>query len=261
VSVLRLEELLRLRGVNERRHIEPREFIPERVDVGIVDLQSRAIRLGDAQSKLLAHLAHAQRAGLDVGAQLGNRLVRPARANIAEVDARERAEAILVGRRIDRRDGLDQAIAADVVGERQDPQVQRIHGLNEALHRVLGELSLVAVNVDDRELRFRHFVLDGDKRAFRAVVDDAGRRRRWRLAAARTRLGGAWRAFLPGGDACPAAALRREPGADNSAHQHDYNNPRKSHDTILFVLGRFYVRATYVLRAFYVRNLSIVERL
>ena len=98
VHVLRLEELLRLGGVDERRHVELREFIPQRIDLGIIDLQSRAIGLGDAQSKLLADFADAERAGLDVGAQLLNRLVRPARADVAEVDAGERAEAVLVGR-------------------------------------------------------------------------------------------------------------------------------------------------------------------
>ena len=106
-----------------------------------------------------------------------NRLVRPARADVAEVDAGEHAEAILVRRRVDRRDRLDQAVAADVVGERQDPQVERIHRLDEPLHRVLGELSLVAVNVDDGELRLRHLVFDGDQRALRPVVENARRRR------------------------------------------------------------------------------------
>ena len=77
LDVLRLEELLRLGGVNERRHVEPRERVPQRIDLGIVDLQARAIRLGDAQAELLADFADAERAGLDVGVELLNRLVAP----------------------------------------------------------------------------------------------------------------------------------------------------------------------------------------
>ena len=33
VHVLRLEELLRLRGVDEGRHVELREFVPQRIDL------------------------------------------------------------------------------------------------------------------------------------------------------------------------------------------------------------------------------------
>ena len=110
------------------------------------------------------------------------------------------AETILVGRGVDRRDGLHQAIAADVVGQRQDPQVERIHRLDQPLHRVRRQLSLVAVNVDDRKLRLRHLVLDGDQRALRAVVEDARRRG----------SDGAWHepgrvSVVPGGHSWPGA--------------------------------------------------------
>ena len=42
--VERLEELLRLGGVDEDRHVEPRERLPHRIELGVVHLQARCRR-------------------------------------------------------------------------------------------------------------------------------------------------------------------------------------------------------------------------
>ena len=89
-------------------------------------------------------------------------------------------------------------LARRVVGAHADAQVQRVHRRHDALRSPPASSAIagVAVDVDGRELRLRHLVLGGHQRRPRAVVEDARRRELRRLAAARTRFGGARRALL-----------------------------------------------------------------
>ena len=96
VEVVRREERLRLGGVDEHRDVEARRRLPDRIELGVVDLQARAVRLLDAQAERLGDLADADRAGGDVGLELLHGALGPARPDLAEVDAAQDAEAILV---------------------------------------------------------------------------------------------------------------------------------------------------------------------
>ena len=91
----RLEELLRIGGVDEHRKLEPRARVPDRIELGIVELEARAVRLLDRQAEALRDLADADRARGDVGLELRDRLLRPARSDVLEVDAGQHAHAVL----------------------------------------------------------------------------------------------------------------------------------------------------------------------
>ena len=80
VVVERLEELRRIGGVDEDRNLEPRGRLPDRIELGIVELEAGAVGLPDAEAEALADLADADRAGLDVGLELGGDLRARTRA-------------------------------------------------------------------------------------------------------------------------------------------------------------------------------------
>ena len=90
VVVERLEELRRIGHVNEDRDLQPRSRLPDRIQLGIVQLQARAVGLAGGQAEALHDLANADRAGLDVGFELRRDLLagpRPdARGNRALVN-------------------------------------------------------------------------------------------------------------------------------------------------------------------------------
>src|SRR5688572_31155967 len=99
----------------------------------------------------------------------------------------------------------------------------------------------MSVHVDGRELRLRHLVLGHHQRAARAVIENARRRFRRRHATPRPHLGGARRAFLPGGEARAAAhALRGNHGAERSGNDDYDGRPGNTHPNIMNV------RTTYV---------------
>ena len=51
--------------------------LPDRIELGIVELQARAVGLLDGQAEVLHDLAEAERAGLDVGFELLRRSSGP----------------------------------------------------------------------------------------------------------------------------------------------------------------------------------------
>ena len=102
LHVNRLEELLGLGGVDEGWEVEPRERVPDRVELWVVHLEPAAIGLPDSEAKTLGHLADADRARLHIGLELGHGFRAPFRADVAEVDAGEHAEPVLVWAGVDR---------------------------------------------------------------------------------------------------------------------------------------------------------------
>ena len=96
VVVDRLEELRGIRRVDEDGNLQPRAGIPDRIELGIVELQARSVRFARAQAEPFADLADADGAGLQVGFELLRRPFRPAGSDVGEVDARQHAHAILV---------------------------------------------------------------------------------------------------------------------------------------------------------------------
>jgi hypothetical protein len=96
VHVERLEEFLRLRGVDERRHAEAGKRRPDRVEFRIVDSQPRSVGLPVAQPERLRHFADADCAGFQVRFELRDGQRAPTGADVAEVDAGQHTEAIFV---------------------------------------------------------------------------------------------------------------------------------------------------------------------
>src|SRR5688572_15891307 len=79
----------------------------------------------------------------------------------------------------------------------------------------------MAVNIDRRELCFRHRMLRGHQRRSRPVIENTGRRCRGRLAQVGTNFGHPWRTFLAGFDwrAAAAPALGHDEGAQGYGGQ------------------------------------------
>src|SRR6185503_6183014 len=91
----RLEELLWIGGMDEDGELEARAGVPDGIEVGIVELESRTVRFLDRQSEVLADLAHADRARRDIRLELCDRLLRPPGSDVAEVDPGEHPYAVL----------------------------------------------------------------------------------------------------------------------------------------------------------------------
>ena len=177
--------------------------VPQRIELGIVDLQSRAIGLGDPQAELLADLADADRAGLDVGvaAVASPCSPQPGPTLRKSMPASTRKRSL-----------CGEALIAAIVwsAARRDSSRRRVitrrlsgpSSTTMPLHRLAGgERSRVAVHVDRRELCLRHLVLGGHQRDRRPVVEDAGRRS--------LRAPGSCPALtsvVPGGHSCPGAS-------------------------------------------------------
>ena len=94
VIVDRLEKFLRVGRVNEHRQLEPRACVPDRIELRVVDPQTRAVGLLDGEAEALGNFADANRAGGDIGFELLDRLLRPAWSDVLKVDAREHAHAV-----------------------------------------------------------------------------------------------------------------------------------------------------------------------
>src|SRR6185295_10440240 len=91
----RFEELLRIRGMDEHRQLEPSAGVPHRVELRVVELEPRAIRFARREPESLSDLAHANSAGSNVCLELRDRLLRPAWPDVPKVDSGEHADAIL----------------------------------------------------------------------------------------------------------------------------------------------------------------------
>ena len=200
VEVVRREERLRLGGVDEHRDVEARRRLPDRIELGVVDLQARAVGLLDVQAEALGDLADADRAGGDVGLELLHGALGPARSDAAAGRCRRRRGSDpCAGWRRWRRACALRRVARLVVGADQHPDVERVHGRDDAGDPLGGrQVARVAMDVDHRVLRLRHRVLLGDERRRRPVVDDARRRLRRRLAVARPDFGHAGGALAVG---------------------------------------------------------------
>src|SRR5262245_35959302 len=87
--------------MDEHRQSESRAGVPDRIELRIVDLQPRAIGLARRQAESLADLTDTNRARGDIRLELRDRLLRPPRSDVAEIDAGEDADAILERRGVD----------------------------------------------------------------------------------------------------------------------------------------------------------------
>jgi hypothetical protein len=183
LEIDRLEELLRLRRVDEHRDVQARAGVPHGIEVGIVDLEERAVGLARSQAERLADLADADGAGFEIGLQLGDRFLRPARSDVAQIDAGQDADTFLVRRRAERFHHALEVGAGDVVGGDEQPDVQFVECRDQSGNPFgcSEPAACVAVIIDDRKLRLLRRVRRRDQRVPRTVIDDAGRRELRRL--------------------------------------------------------------------------------
>ena len=214
----RLEELRGIGGVDEDRNLEAGAGFPERIEIGIVEMETRAVGLARAQAETLADLADADRARLEIGFELRDRFLRPARSHAREVDAGQHADAVAVRAGANHLQRSRQALARDVVGAEHDAQVEAVHRGDERIQpfRRRDQVHRMAVVVDRRELRLRHRVVRAHQCRMRPVVDDRWGRHLGRLASLRPDLGRARRAFLTRLDR-RAAAATSGPAAEAAA--------------------------------------------
>ena len=136
---------------------------PDRIELGVVQLQPAAIGLAGGQTEVLHDLAETDGAGLHVRLELLRRHLAEARSDVPEVDVREDREPVLVLRRADDLQILTHLLSRDaarIAGGDHDAQVQRVHRVDHALHR-LGrrQRRRVPVHVDHGELGARHQML------------------------------------------------------------------------------------------------------
>ena len=159
--VQRTEELLRIAGVDEHRELQSRAGVPDGVQLGIVELEARTIRLANGQPKALRDLANAHRAIGHVRLQLRHGLLGPRRPHVLEADAGKDAHPVLhlfgathAGHRV------LQPVARHVVCRHHHPHVQAVERCAEAresLARAQQSLRM-AVEIDGGILRRLHHV-------------------------------------------------------------------------------------------------------
>src|SRR5262245_49521889 len=121
-----MEELLRFRGVDEGRNVEPGNLLPDRAQLGIVYPQARAIRLFDRESEALREFTHANRSGLNVCLKLCLRLLAPSVTDVPEVNSGQQAKAIAVGTCVDSIHRVSKFLTRKTVGCDIDPDIQGI---------------------------------------------------------------------------------------------------------------------------------------
>ena len=152
------------------------------------------------------------------------RLLRPTGSDVAEVDAGEDAEAILVRRRVERLPACCVSRSPrDVLGDQHDLQVQRVHHPTTTRSIESAVLTSPGWPCTSMVGNFAFGTLCSAVTSvlLRAVVENARRRLRRRLAIAGPHFGRARRAFLAGRDACAAAALRAHGPATDDATESD----------------------------------------
>ena len=225
----RLEELLRIGGVDEDRNIEPCGGLPDRIELRIVELQARPVALACVEAEALVDLADAERAGLDVGLELLRRALTEPGANVGEVDVRELHHPILVLAGPQSLHRLHEPVARHAAGVDQHLKIERIHRRDDGRSNAADRRRLMAVKVDDRILGARDRMLRDDERRPRLVVEDAGCRKF--RARDRRRDDCEWR---PG-----SAALRRlgntQRGCGNDGqHQNDDSAEHVGNCALLF---------------------------
>jgi hypothetical protein len=196
--------------VYEDRHVEPRERLPERIQLGVVHFQPRAVGFPDVQPERLGDLPDADGTRFDVGLELRNRLLSPAWADVPEVDTCEDPEPVLVRAGVDGLQSARETLARHGIGGDEDAKVESVHRLDDPRDPVgRGERGRVTMDVDGGKLCARDFVFGRDERRARPVIEDAGRRELGRLAVARPCFSSARRARLAGRNTAPAAAATR----------------------------------------------------
>ena len=174
VVVDRLEELRGIGGMDEDRNLETGARLPERIEIRIVEMEARAVGLARAQAEALADFADADRARLEVGFELRDGFLRPARSHAREVHAGQHTDAVAVRAGANHLQRSRQALARDVVGTDHQPQVQAVHRGDERIQPFgrRDQVHRMAVVIDRRELRLRHRVLRRHQGRMRPVVED-----------------------------------------------------------------------------------------
>ena len=147
VEVHRRPELRGIGHVNQHRDVQPGAGLPDRVEIGVVHLEARAVGLARGQAEVLEDL-QPDGAVLHALFDLRDRALLPARAAGAlPVDVDEQREAIRVAAVAD---GLDRTLQPIAVAARQvvqDADVEAVHLLDQLLD-VLGRDRGVVVDVD-----------------------------------------------------------------------------------------------------------------
>ncbi len=135
----------------------------------------------------------------------------PARSNARETHPGQHANAVAMRAVANHFQHSRQTVARRIVGADHHAQVQAIHRGDEGIQPFgrRGQVPRMAVEIDCRELRFRHQVPSRHQGRTRSVVDDRRRRHLGRLAAIRPDLGRARRALLAGLDGRAEAATPR----------------------------------------------------
>ena len=148
--------------------------------IGLVDGQSRAVRLARRQAKALANFTHSNRTGFHVRFQLGHGLFRPSRTDSLKRDSRKHPHAIFVGTVANDVEGLGQARAGRIVGADEDTDADGVE-LGDERRQSLTRRDIatgVTVHIHCRILRLRNEMFGGYEGRLRAVVDNA---RHWKL--------------------------------------------------------------------------------
>src|SRR4029453_3009391 len=127
VEVDWLEELGRISDVNEDRNLETRRRLPDRVELGIVEMEPSPVRLLDHQSEPLADFPHANRTCLHGSLELAREFLSRSWSDIADIESREEDEPIAITARLHRSELLGQLVTAVRVGAHHHPQVEPVH--------------------------------------------------------------------------------------------------------------------------------------
>ena len=127
-----VEERLRLGGVDEHRDVEARRRLPDRIELGVVDLQARAVGLLDVQAEGLGDLADADRAGGDVGLELLDGPLGPARADLRKSMPQSTRKRSLCGLAAMAASVALSRSPDEVVGADQDLDVEAVHRRDDA---------------------------------------------------------------------------------------------------------------------------------
>ena len=222
--------------MNEHRDPKTGAGVPHRIELRVIDLQARAVRLFDGKTEALGDFANTDRPGFHVGFELGDSLLRPAGPDVSEVDSGEDSDAVLgFWIRIHGGHRAHNAIARHVVGGDHHADVQRVELRDQPgdrLWRVEQSLRMPVI-IDRRVLGALHHVHRGDEGRVRTVVHDARRGELRCHATARANLRHSWWAALTGGNrhaasralpaaarGCPLSSTRRVLGEHDSRREY-----------------------------------------
>ena len=125
----RLEELLRIGGVDEHRKPEPRARVPDRIELGVVDARGASRPASSIDRPRLFEISPTPTAPAATSASsCATAFVRPPRSDVLKVDSGENAHAVLHRRRRLRpsRSSLFEPIARHVVGDDHHADVEAV---------------------------------------------------------------------------------------------------------------------------------------